>query len=100
MKAVLDTQQTPIGRLITVGHSTLELATLCQLLTGVGVELLVDVRRFPASESVWWRCHRRLIADVVVVKHGRPVSHLMPNGAVVPHQLAAGAWLRSDGLLG
>ena len=51
------------------------------------------------SESVWWRCHRRLIADVVVAEHGRPVSHLMPTGAVVPHPLAAGARLRIDGLL-
>jgi uncharacterized protein (DUF488 family) len=43
------------------------------------------------SESVWWRCHRRLIADVVVLGHGLPVDHLMPDGRLIPHQPAAGA---------
>jgi len=52
VKAVLDAEQTSLGRLITVGHGTLELAALCQLLTGAGVGLLVDVRRFPASRRL------------------------------------------------
>jgi uncharacterized protein (DUF488 family) len=49
------------------------------------------------SESVWWRCHRRLIADVVVLGAGRPVGHLMPDGRITPHQPSAGAVLRPDG---
>ena len=32
------------------------------------------------SESVWWRCHRRLIADVAVLGRGVGVIHLMPDG--------------------
>jgi uncharacterized protein (DUF488 family) len=49
------------------------------------------------SESVWWRCHRRLIADVVVLGRGLPVGHLMPDGRVSPHQPAAGAVRDPDG---
>jgi uncharacterized protein (DUF488 family) len=49
------------------------------------------------SESVWWRCHRRLIADVVVLGRGLPVDHLMPDGRVSPHQPAPGAVRDPDG---
>src|SRR3954469_14041306 len=45
------------------------------------------------SESVWWRCHRRLIADVAVLGHGVPVIHLMPDGRLSPHRLSDGAVL-------
>ena len=43
------------------------------------------------SESVWWRCHRRLIADVAVLGRGVPVDHLMPDGRLTPHRPSAGA---------
>ena len=43
------------------------------------------------SESVWWRCHRRLIADVVVLGRELPVQHLMPDGRLSPHRPADGA---------
>jgi uncharacterized protein (DUF488 family) len=49
------------------------------------------------SESVWWRCHRRLVADVAVLGRGRTVSHLMPDGRLTPHRPAAGAVLGPDG---
>jgi uncharacterized protein (DUF488 family) len=48
------------------------------------------------SESVWWRCHRRLIADVVVLAYGLPVKHLMPDGRLTAHRVAEGA-RRSQG---
>jgi uncharacterized protein (DUF488 family) len=51
------------------------------------------------SESVWWRCHRRLIADVAVLGHGLVVSHLFGTGRLQPHVPAAGARVRDDGLL-
>jgi uncharacterized protein (DUF488 family) len=162
--------------LITVGHGPQDRAGLGALLTGAGVELLVDVRRFPGSrihpdlrrgaleewlpadgiayrwderlggrrklapgepvvddwwtvaqfaayaahtrtpefaagldevlgeaahstvavmcsESVWWRCHRRLIADVAVLGRGVPVQHLMPDGRLTPHRPSEGAVL-------
>ncbi|MGV0042996.1 DUF488 family protein [Mycobacterium colombiense] len=51
------------------------------------------------SESVWWRCHRRLIADVAVLGRGVPVRHLMPDGRLSPHRPAQGARRRPDGHL-
>jgi uncharacterized protein (DUF488 family) len=50
------------------------------------------------SEYVWWRCHRRLIADVAVLARGVPVRHLMPDGRLAEHRPAEGAVL-SDGLV-
>ena len=51
------------------------------------------------SESVWWRCHRRLIADVTVLGHRVPVTHLMPDGRLVPHRPSAGAVVAADGVV-
>ncbi|MFI9599692.1 DUF488 family protein [Streptomyces sp. NPDC052043] len=51
------------------------------------------------AETVWWRCHRRVIADFVVLARGRPVVHLMHDGRLVPHRLSEGVRLREDGLL-
>jgi uncharacterized protein (DUF488 family) len=51
------------------------------------------------SESVWWRCHRRLIADYALVACGVPVQHLMHDGRLTPHIVTAGVRLRPDGLL-
>ncbi len=48
------------------------------------------------SESVWWRCHRRLIADVTVLSRGVPVQHLMPDGRLSPHQPSEGAVTRGE----
>ena len=47
------------------------------------------------SESVWWRCHRRLIADVAVLGRGVPVTHLMPDGRLTPHRPSEGAVIRA-----
>jgi uncharacterized protein (DUF488 family) len=172
----------PADELLTVGHGRLDRDELGSLLSGAGVELLVDVRRFPGSrsnpavsrdampgwlpakgidyrweerlggrrrlpadqddqdswwqvdafrayaaytrtadfraalndllaevcgrqvavmcsESVWWRCHRRLIADVVSLAHGTTVRHLMHDGRLTDHRPAEGARLRPDGLV-
>jgi uncharacterized protein (DUF488 family) len=51
------------------------------------------------SESVWWRCHRRLVADVVVLARGLPVTHVLPDGRLAPHRVADGAVLGDDGLV-
>ncbi|MFF7241776.1 DUF488 family protein [Streptomyces collinus] len=50
-------------------------------------------------EAVWWRCHRRLIADFAVIVRGVPVCHLMHDGRLTPHPPTSGARLRPDGLL-
>ncbi len=151
----------------TVGHGTAEADELGELLRGVGVTELVDVRRFPGSrrnphvsseamagwlpehgvgyrhleslggrrklgpdsphiglrneqfrayadhmtseefvagvaellemasdesvavmcsESVWWRCHRRLLADHLVLVHDVVVEHLFHDGRLTRHE--------------
>jgi uncharacterized protein (DUF488 family) len=47
------------------------------------------------SETLWWRCHRRLIADAAVLLHGIDVKHLTPNARTQPHVLTEG--VRRDG---
>jgi uncharacterized protein (DUF488 family) len=49
------------------------------------------------SESVWWRCHRRLVADVATLAHHVPVRHLMHDGRSVEHPVSEGARLDGDG---
>jgi uncharacterized protein (DUF488 family) len=51
------------------------------------------------SESLWWRCHRRLVADFVSVARQVEVRHLMHDGRVEPHRPSPGLRLRDDGLL-
>ena len=176
--AVGESASPPGSVLLTVGHGRLDEEELGGLLRGAGVELLVDVRRFPGSrvnpavardvlpewlprvgieyaweerlggrrklpdpdgqdpwwrvdafrgyaahtrseefraaleavlaqararrvavmcsESVWWRCHRRLVADVATLAHGFVVRHLMPDGRLAEHLPADGARLDGD----
>lgn len=47
------------------------------------------------SESLWWRCHRRLIADALVLLRGVDVTHLMHDGRVQAHKPTPG--VRRDG---
>ena len=163
--------------LLTVGHGTATESELGSRLTAAGVELLVDVRRFPGSrrhphlsreavhdwlpragvgyrweerlggrrpvppdspdvalrnasfrgyaawmrtpdfgaaldevlagpqrtavmcsESVWWRCHRRMVADAAVLLHGVEVLHLMPDGRLAPHAPTDGVRRAGDAL--
>ena len=51
------------------------------------------------SETLWWRCHRRLIADFATVGRHEHVQHLMHDGRLIPHFPTPGARLRGDGLL-
>jgi uncharacterized protein (DUF488 family) len=51
------------------------------------------------SETLWWRCHRRLVADFVSVARGIEVRHLMHDGRVEAHRSSPGLRLRDDGLL-
>lgn len=42
------------------------------------------------SESVWWRCHRRLVADHLVLVEGLEVLDLMHDGRQGPHPVTPG----------
>jgi uncharacterized protein (DUF488 family) len=57
-------------------------------------DLLVGAEREPTavlcSETLWWKCHRRLIADAVVLLRGGEVWHLMHDGTLQPHRLTSG----------
>jgi uncharacterized protein (DUF488 family) len=166
---------------LTAGHGTLGRERLTELFAGAGVELVVDVRRFPGSrrnpdvasdampewlaragieycweprlggrrrvakdqdpeadrwwrveafrayachmrtdefregldrlltqtagttlimcsESVWWRCHRRLISDALVLLRDVPVHHLAHDGRLTPHSPSDGARVTPEGL--
>jgi uncharacterized protein (DUF488 family) len=45
------------------------------------------------AEAVWWRCHRRIIADYLLM-HDRAVCHLMGTDRVVAAQLTPAAKIR------
>jgi uncharacterized protein (DUF488 family) len=166
--------------LLTVGHGTLAADEFAELLTGAGIEIVVDVRRFPGSrrhphfrrevmaewldaagveyrweerlggrrhgaadspnvglrnaafrayadymaspdfdaalqdvlevsaercaavmcaESLWWKCHRRLIADAATTLHGREVAHLMHDGKTAPHAVTDPAQVENGTLI-
>jgi uncharacterized protein (DUF488 family) len=179
--ADMDRMDRPGRALLTVGHGTLGTDDLAGLLREAGVDLVVDIRRFPGSrrhphlardrlaadlpphgveyrweerlggrravppgspdtalrnaafrgyaahmrspeflaavevllreaaergvavmcsESVWWRCHRRLVADHAALVRGVAVAHLMHDGRTTAHPPTDGVRLRPDGLLG
>jgi uncharacterized protein (DUF488 family) len=51
------------------------------------------------SETLWWRCHRRLIADALVLLHGADVQHLMHAGVPQAHRLTPGVRVLASGML-
>jgi uncharacterized protein (DUF488 family) len=48
------------------------------------------------AETLWWRCHRRLIADALVVR-GNDVVHLLGVDARQPHRLPPTLRVGDDG---
>jgi len=62
-----------------------------QLLDGDALDQTVVM----CSESVWWRCHRRLLADHLELVHELDVVHLMHDGRRTAHPITDGA--RRDG---
>jgi uncharacterized protein (DUF488 family) len=74
-----------------------------------GVEELLTLARSEStavmcSESVWWRCHRRLLGDHLVLVRGIEVLHIIHDGSLTPHaptegvRLAAGALVYDVGI--
>jgi uncharacterized protein (DUF488 family) len=62
-------------------------------------QLLAEAASAPTaalcSESLWWRCHRRLLADAAVLVRGAEVLHLDHRGGLEPHRPTEG--VRRDG---
>lgn len=61
----------------------------------VGFEHLLDLGRqkrsaIMCSEALWWRCHRRIVADYLIAA-GETVFHVMERGRLEPALLTPGA---------
>jgi uncharacterized protein (DUF488 family) len=50
------------------------------------------------AEAVWWRCHRRIIADYLVAA-GETVFHILGSDRTEPARLTQAAVRRADGKL-
>lgn len=50
------------------------------------------------SEAVWWRCHRRIVADHLLAR-GENVFHLMGKDSIVPARLTNGALVQANGVV-
>ena len=63
-------------------------------------ELSALARELPTAvmcaEGQWWRCHRRLIADRLLVA-GWTVCHIGPDGVLTEHELPPFAQPQADG---
>lgn len=69
----------------------------------VGLERLATLGRqqrcaMMCSEAVWWRCHRRIVADHLLVR-GEDVFHLMGKDNIEPATLTKGARVLDSGML-
>lgn len=49
-----------------------------------------QVTAIMCAETLWWRCHRRLIADAATMLYGADVWHLGHDGRLSAHRLTAG----------
>jgi uncharacterized protein (DUF488 family) len=61
---------------------------------------LGDARRCAVmcAETLWWRCHRRIIADYLLAA-GEAVLHILRAGHIEPAHMTAAAKRRPDGVL-
>jgi uncharacterized protein (DUF488 family) len=72
---------------------------------GAGIDDLVadaagDRTAVMCAESVWWRCHRKLIADFLVLARDVQVRHVMHDGTLPEHRPSPEArLLPNDGQL-
>ena len=55
-------------------------------------------RRCMYSEAVWWRCHRRIVADYLIA-YGETVFHIMGQRRLEPARLTTGAVIQPGGIV-
>src|SRR5579884_2149968 len=67
-----------LARLRDIGH-----ATICAIM---------------CAEAVWWRCHRRIIADYLLAA-GETVFHILGRGHVEPARMTEAAQRSANGLI-
>ena len=51
------------------------------------------------AETVWWRCHRKLVSDYLTLVRGIEVRHLMHDGKLREHRPTAEARVDGDVLV-
>jgi uncharacterized protein (DUF488 family) len=51
------------------------------------------------AESMWWHCHRMMLADYLTLVRHVDVQHLLPDGRLQAHSSSDVARRRDDGLL-
>jgi uncharacterized protein (DUF488 family) len=65
-----------------------------------GLDELIALATAPlaimCAEAVWWRCHRRIVADYLLLRD-MPVLDLMPPAPPTPHELTPFARPQPDG---
>jgi len=55
-------------------------------MAGLATDMAAALTAVMCSESVWWRCHRRLIADYACLIGRLEVRHIMPGGRLAAHE--------------
>ena len=81
-------------------HNYADYALSEEFNTGLNRLLEISAEKITAimcAEAVWWRCHRRIIADYLIHR-GRDVFHLMSVGQVPRAALSEAAVPAADGL--
>ena len=82
-------------------HNYADYALSAQFRTGLE-QLVEDGRAVTCAvmcaEAVWWRCHRRIIADYLLAR-GEQVFHIMGGGRLEPARASAGVVLQADGTI-
>ena len=66
-----------------------------------GLQHLVDAGRerttaMMCAEAVWWRCHRRIVADYLLAR-GERVFHILGEGRIEPARMTDGAVPQTGG---
>lgn len=68
-----------------------------------GIEKLTEIATthraaIMCAESVFWRCHRRLVSDFIVARGGS-VQHIFPSGDAKPHDLTKEARVKAGSVV-
>ena len=72
---------------------------LGEALADLTAEAARQVTAVMCAETLWWRCHRRLIADAAVLLRQAAVWHLGHDGRLTPHELTDGVRRGAAGYL-
>jgi uncharacterized protein (DUF488 family) len=81
-------------------HNYADYALSPEFHAGLAQLLEVSARKRTAimcAETLWWRCHRRIVADYLI-NAGRTVFHLMGTHGVDPARMTEGAVPAAEGL--